>query len=62
MTSDVPLLGRPSVVPPREAWPHEAHSFTPWSLRNVDVLSDLLGMELALEVSLRTRSGASAST
>jgi hypothetical protein len=31
-------------------WPHEAHNFTPWLLNNVDVLSDLLGMDLALDV------------
>ena len=29
---------------------HEAHEFTPWLLNNVDVLSDLLGMDLVLEV------------
>ncbi len=40
-----PDLGRIKVVPPREIWPHEAHDFTPWLLQNVDVLSDLLGME-----------------
>lgn len=45
-----PVLGRLIRVAPREIWHHEAHSFTPWLLQNVDVLSDLLGMELALEV------------
>ncbi len=30
-------------------WPHEALDFTPWLLKNVDVLSDLLGMDLVLE-------------
>lgn len=50
MTRELPVLGRLSSVPPRDVWPHEAHSFTPWLLSNVDVLSDLLGMELALEV------------
>ena len=48
--SSLPALGRLVPMQPREVWPHEAHSFTPWLLNNVDVLSDLLGMELALEV------------
>lgn len=43
-------LGRLTVVPAREVWPHEAHDFTPWMLGNVDVLSDLLGMDLSLSV------------
>lgn len=43
-------LGRLQLVPPRVVWPHEAHDFTPWLLHNVDVLSDLLGMDLVLDV------------
>ena len=43
-------MGRLTTVPPREVWTHEAHNFTPWVLQNVDVLSDLLGMDLVLEV------------
>lgn len=42
-------LGRLEPVPPREVWPHEALNFTPWLLDNVDILSDLLGMDLVLE-------------
>ncbi|WP_199907444.1 DUF4268 domain-containing protein [Nocardioides terrigena] len=45
-----PSLGRLAVVPARDVWPHEALDFTPWLLDNVDVLSDLLGMDLVLEV------------
>jgi hypothetical protein len=42
-------LGRLEVVEPRRVWPDEARDFTPWMLANVDVLSSLLGMDLALE-------------
>lgn len=45
-----PELGRLTIVPPRQVWPHEALNFTPWLLQNVDVLGDLLGMDLELEV------------
>ncbi|KUI23034.1 hypothetical protein AU194_28190 [Mycobacterium sp. GA-2829] len=45
-----PVLGRLEVIEPRTVWNHEAHSFTPWLLHNVDVLSDLLGMDLELHV------------
>lgn len=44
-----PSLGRLQIVPPRVIWPHEAIDFTPWLLQNVDVLSDLLGMDLVLD-------------
>jgi len=44
-----PSLGRLEIVPARDVWPHEALDFTPWLLANVDVLSDLLGMDLVLE-------------
>lgn len=50
MTTAGPSLGRLALVPPREVWPHEAYDFTPWLLANADVLSDLLGMDLDLEV------------
>jgi len=43
-------LGRLTPVSPREVWANEAQHFTPWLLQNADVLSDLLGMDLALEV------------
>lgn len=44
-----PSLGRLQIVPPRAIWPHEAIDFTPWLLQNVDVLSDVLGMDLVLD-------------
>lgn len=43
------VLGRLTTVTPREVWPHEALDFTPWLLKNVDVLSELLGMDLVLD-------------
>jgi hypothetical protein len=48
--STLKALGRLTSIPPREVWPHEALHFTPWLLENADVLSDLLGMDLALDV------------
>lgn len=50
MTSSGPSLGRLAPVPARDVWPHEALNFTPWLLANADVLSDLLGMDLDLQI------------
>lgn len=44
-----PSLGRLLPIAAREVWPDEALDFTPWLLDNVDVLSDLLGMDLVLD-------------
>ena len=49
VAGDFEALGRLAVVAPREVWKHEALDFTPWLLRNVDVLNDLLGMDLVLD-------------
>lgn len=42
-------LARLTALPARHVWPHEAHSFTPWLLKNADVLGEALGMDLLLE-------------
>lgn len=39
-------FSRLSDAPVREAWPDEAHDFTPWLFDNISFLSDLLGIEL----------------
>ena len=49
MANSLAQLGRILQMHPREVWPHEALHFTPWLLQNVDVLSELLGMDLILE-------------
>ncbi len=41
-------LGRLESVDPREAWPHEAHDFTPWLAENLDLLEEATGLRLEL--------------
>ena len=33
----------------REAWPHEAHDFTPWLAKNINVLGEAVGIDIAIE-------------
>ncbi|MCY4665074.1 MAG: DUF4268 domain-containing protein [Acidimicrobiaceae bacterium] len=37
---------QPQPVDVREVWPHEAHDFTPWLARNLDLLGKELGLKL----------------
>ena len=55
--SSSPELGTLVEVNLRDAWHHEAYSFTPWLAENLDRLSNVLGMPLELvgqEVSVET--------
>jgi hypothetical protein len=50
-------FGRLTDLPLREAWPHEAHAFTPWLAQNIDHLSEAIGLPLELtdtEVAVET--------
>jgi len=42
-------LGLLQNVDPRDMWPHEASSFTPWLANNLSALAGALGLELELE-------------
>lgn len=46
---NIPILGSLVEVDLREAWNHEAHSFTPWLAEHLEVLSAQIGMPLELE-------------
>jgi len=42
-------LGKLTRVEVRQAWPHEAHDFTPWLAAHLDELAAQLGVELELD-------------
>jgi hypothetical protein len=42
------VFGRLADLWPREAWPHEAHGFTPWLAANIEQLSEVVGIPLEL--------------
>ena len=44
-----PEFGNLEIIDLREAWPHEAHDFTPWLADNLDRLSDAIGITLESE-------------
>ena len=44
-----PEFGNLEILDLREAWPHEAHDFTPWLADNLHRLSDAIGISLELE-------------
>jgi hypothetical protein len=41
-----PKLGRLNRVDARDVWKHEAHSFTPWLFRHIDLLAEALGIDI----------------
>lgn len=41
-------LGKLERVDVRNVWPHEALNFTPWLVKNLDVLSEVVGLQLEL--------------
>ena len=44
-----PEFGNLEILDLREAWPHEAHNFTPWLADNLDRLSEAIGIPLEPE-------------
>ncbi len=46
---EIPSLGLLVEVSLREAWPHEAHSFTPWLAEHLDALGQVIGVPLEFE-------------
>lgn len=46
--SQIPSRGKLEHLDPKDVWKHEAHEFTPWLAANIDVLSEALGIEIAV--------------
>ena len=44
----MPKLGKLTKEDPRSVWKHEAHDFTPWLKKNMDLLAEVVGLELDL--------------
>ena len=42
-------IGKLTDIPPRDAWKHEAHDFTPWLFENLDQLGEAIGLQLLQE-------------
>jgi hypothetical protein len=49
MTNQQPQLGTLKEINVRDAWPHEAHSFTPWLAQHLHLLATEVGIPLELE-------------
>lgn len=45
----IPTLGTLKEANLREAWPHEAHSFTPWLAQHLDLLAEQICIPLEIE-------------
>ena len=46
-----PKLGRLNRVDARDIWKHEAHGFTPWLFRHIDLLAEALGVDIEVTAS-----------
>ena len=50
MENNNPLaIGKIIKIDPREIWKYEARHFTPWLAKNIDYLSDVLNMDIAVQ-------------
>lgn len=44
---EIVRIVRPEAVAPRELWAHEAHDFTPWLAKNIDLLGEAVGVQFS---------------